>query len=127
MQRLPWFFFLVDFSFVFYWLITALHLIPAEYLYNDYTNPLLVDWNWSFLPLDLLVSFTGFRSMWLRRQGHRQWTNWALVSLVLTFASGLQALSFWVLRHDYGPIWWLPNGFLLVYPCLFIPTLLRKT
>ena len=37
MKSLKYFFLFVDISFILYWAITAIHLIPAEYLYNDYT------------------------------------------------------------------------------------------
>lgn len=124
MKRLPLFFVLTDSGFLLYWLITAARLIPPEYLYNDYTNSLLVDWNWSFFPLDVLVSTTGFYSLYQRRIG-QPWRSIALLSLVLTFCSGLQALAFWVLRQDFDPTWWLPNLYLLLYPLFFIPNLLR--
>jgi hypothetical protein len=45
-----------DLGFIAYWLITALKLLPAEGLFNDYINPILVAWNWSFLP-QLCASF----------------------------------------------------------------------
>jgi hypothetical protein len=43
-------FLFTDIGFILYWVITALALIPKEYLYQDYTNELLVAWNWSFFP-----------------------------------------------------------------------------
>ena len=124
MQRLPVFFLLTDIGFILYWLITVLNLIPAQYLYNDYTNPILVDWNWSFFPLDIVVSATGLYSLYLRRLG-KPWHKLALISLVLTLCSGLQAIAFWVVHHDYDLTWWLPNLYLLIYPLFFIPKLLR--
>jgi hypothetical protein len=39
--------------------------------------------------------------------------------------SGLQAISYWVLAHDYDPTWWIPNLFLLIYPVFFIPKLVK--
>ncbi|MCB9588029.1 MAG: DUF5360 family protein [Polyangiaceae bacterium] len=33
--------------------------VPADWLFRDYTDPNIVAWNWSFLPLDLLASVTG--------------------------------------------------------------------
>lgn len=119
-------FWIVDLGFVTYWLITFSELIPAEYLYNDYSNPLLVDWNWSFFPLDIAISITGFTSLRLMNRQKSIWYSWALVSLTLMFCSGLQALSFWVLRGDFDWIWWLPNLFLMVYPLVVIPQLLKK-
>jgi hypothetical protein len=119
-------FWCVDIGFIAYWLITFFKLIPAEYLYNDYSNPLLVDWNWSFFPLDIAVSITGLTSLRLQKQQKSAWRNWALVSLAFTFCSGLQAISFWVLRADFDPTWWIPNLFLMIYPLFFIGNLLKK-
>ena len=120
MRTLRPFFLIVDLGFIAYWTITALHLIPPAWLYQDYTNPLLVAWNWSFAPLDLVVSVTGLWSLWLWRRGDRRDRQLALVSLALTSASGFQAISFWVARCDYDLMWWAPNLFLLVYPWFFI-------
>mgnify|MGYP000471039481 CR=1 FL=1 len=125
MKGLRWWFLVIDIGFIVYWIITALHLIPAEYLYNDYENPILVDWNWSFLPLDLLISFTGLTSIRLYRQNSASWERWALVSLVFTFVSGLQALAFWTIRGDFDPTWWFFNGILLVYPLFYLPRLFK--
>jgi len=63
MKHLPKFFLVVDLGFVVYWLITAFHLIDETYLYNGYTNPILVAWNWSFFPLDMAISGSGFYSL----------------------------------------------------------------
>ena len=118
-------FLLVDLGFIAYWLITLSGVIPEAWLFKDYENPILHAWNWSFLPLDLFISATGLGSIWLYRRQRPAWRQWALVSLVLTSCSGLQAISFWVLRGDFDPAWWGPNGFLLVYPLFFIPRFLR--
>jgi hypothetical protein len=126
MKTLRYFFLIVDLSFIAYWLITALHLIPAEYLYNDYTNPILTNWNWSFFPLDMLVSASGLYSISLFRNGNSKWQVFALMSLIFTSISGLQAISYWILAHDYDPSWWIPNLFLLIYPLFFIPNLVKK-
>lgn len=113
-----------DLAFIAYWLVTALHLLPPELLYNDYNDPWMVDWNWSFLPIDLLVSLTGFAALLAARRRSPASPQLALVSLTLTSASGLMALSFWTLRHDLDPAWWLPNLFLLLYPLPFLRRLL---
>jgi hypothetical protein len=126
MSPLKYFFLLIDLGFIAYWLITALHIIPDEYLYNDYTNPVLVNWNWSFFPLDMFVSGTGLFSLYLFRKGNQKWRISALISLILTSVSGLQAISYWVLAHDYDPTWWIPNLFLLIYPVFFIQKLIRE-
>ncbi|HRI50956.1 MAG TPA: DUF5360 family protein [Pseudomonadota bacterium] len=126
MGRLRYFFFVVDVGFVLYWLVTYLHLVPASFLFKDYGNPLMVAWNWSFLPLDLGISATGFTALWRERQG-RPWRSAALVSLTLTFCSGLQAVAFFALNRDFDPLWWGPNLFLLLYPLAFARPLLRAT
>lgn len=126
MRTLKYFFLVVDIAFVIYWSITALHLIPAEYLYNNYTNPILVNWNWSFFPLDMIVSASGFYSLLLYRKSNQKWMLFALISLILTFASGLQAISYWFFAKEFDITWWSANLFLLIYPLFFIPQLIRK-
>lgn len=118
---------LTDVGFVAYWLVTALGLVPPELAYQDYRNPLLVAWNWSFLPLDLLASATGFAALAARARSRAGWAPLALVSLTLTSVAGLQAVAFWALRGEFDPAWWLPNLFLLAYPWLFLPSLLRAS
>ncbi|MBK9578356.1 MAG: DUF5360 family protein [Fibrobacterota bacterium] len=113
----------VDTGFVLYWCITALHLLPPEWLYKDHANPLLVAWNWSFLPLDLAISATGYLALAMWKGRRPAWRKWAIVSLALTSASGLQAVSFWAIRSDFDPFWWAPNLFLLAYPWVFLPRL----
>ncbi len=126
MLRLKYYFLLVDIGFIIYWLITLLQLIPGEYLFKDYNNAILQAWNWSFLPLDLLISATGLMSLQFWRKQKAGWRVLAIVSLVLTVCSGLQAIAFWVLRLDFDIAWWAPNLFLLFYPLFFLPGLLRE-
>ncbi len=126
MEKLrPWFL-VVDFGFIAYWLITLFHLIPEEYLFKDYENPILVAWNWSFLPLDLFISATGLSSLYLYRRGNPAWAAMAFASLLLTSCSGLQAIAFWAIRRDFDPLWWGFNLFLLLYPLFFMPGLVGK-
>ena len=126
MRVLKPFFWFTDLGFVLYWLVTLLHLIPTALLFNDYTNPLLVAWNWSFLPIDLLVSATGLTALWLHHRRLETWRSFALVSLTLTFASGLNAISFWLIRAEFDLVWWLPNLYLMLYPLLLVPKLLAQ-
>jgi len=120
LNKLKYYFLVVDIGFIVYWLITLSGIIPNEYLFKDYQNPILVAWNWSFLPLDLFISGTGLGSLWMRKKNSKNWKSVALISLVLTFCSGLQAIAFWTLRMDFDISWWLPNLFLLIYPLVFI-------
>ncbi|MFC5403213.1 DUF5360 family protein [Cohnella soli] len=126
MKSLRWFFWFTDIAFVCYWLITALKWIPEQYLYLDYKNPILYAWNWSFFPLDLFISLTGFYSLRFMHKGDNAWQRWALVSLVLTFCSGLQAVAYWTVRLEFDLQWWIPNLYLLIYPLFYIPRLLRS-
>ena len=98
MRTLKVFFLITDLGFIAYWLITALHIIPDIYLFKDYHNSLLIAWNWSFLPLDLCISATGLTSVYLYQLKNQHWRPIALISLVLTVCSGLQALTFWRFR-----------------------------
>jgi len=125
MGALRYFFWVTDLGFVAYWLVTLSGILPDEYLFKDYHEPVLVAWNWSFLPLDLLISATGLASLFAHRRAHLLWRPLALLSLALTSCSGLMAISFWVLRRDFDPSWWIPNLYLLVYPLFFLPRLMR--
>ncbi|GAB4121953.1 MAG: YvaD family protein [Roseiflexaceae bacterium] len=125
MQRLKPFFLITDIGFIVYWLITALSLIPAVWLFKEYHNPIMVAWNWSFMPLDLFISSTGLTSLWLHHRHDPRWQAMALISLVLTFCSGLMALVFFTLRNDYDPAWWFANGYLMIYPLFFLPGMIR--
>ena len=124
MKALKPFFWFTDIAFIVYWLITALHLIPPEFLFPDYSNPILTAWNWSFLPLDLLISASGLGSLWAYNRRLEVWRSLALISLTLTMTSGLNAIAFWVIRGDFDPTWWIPNLYLLLYPFFFLPRLL---
>lgn len=116
-------FLFVDLGFIVYWIVTLFSLLPAEWLYQDYMNPLLVAWNWSFLPLDLAVSATGLLALRLHTNGDPRYRSLVLASLCLTTASGFQAISFWAARCEFNLFWWLPNLFLLIYPWYFIVTM----
>ena len=125
MKKLRIFFLITDIGFILYWLITLVQLIPQNMLFKDYTNPILVAWNWSFFPLDMLVSATGLFSLYLYHKQNEKWKKFSLISLVLTFCSGLQAISFWTLRLDFDLFWWLSNGYYIIYPLFFIKALVR--
>lgn len=120
------FFLATDLGFILYWLLAAFAEIPAQYLFKDYQNPLMVAWNWSFLPLDLLISATGLSSLWLRKRHAARAEVLAIVSLTLTACSGLQAISFWAIRSDYSPSWWAMNLYLLIYPLFFLVPRIRS-
>lgn len=126
MKLLKPFFIVTDFGFIAYWLITLLHFIPNDLLFKDYNDSISVSWNWSFFPLDMFISATGILSIFYYAKNKSLWKSLCMVSLVLTFCSGLQAISFWVLRRDFDVTWWIPNLYLLIYPVFFIIKLLRE-
>ncbi|QIB48727.1 YvaD family protein [Streptomyces aureoverticillatus] len=122
-----------DLGFLAYWSAALLALIPAEYAYKDYGDPVMSDWNYSFLPLDVAASATGLASLYLCRRERRDgrphriaWRPLMLVSLTLTSTAGLQAVVFWALRGDWSPTWWIPNLALLLFPVPAIARLLRR-
>ena len=119
-----------DIGFLMYWGLTALAAagliaIPAEYLYSDYHNPLVVAWNWSFMPLDVVLSIVGLTAVTHHRAGKASWRGLTIISLALTFCAGLMAISFWAIRGDFDPTWWAVNGALMIWPLAYLPGLIR--
>lgn len=125
-KSLRWMMWMTDIGFVIYWSVIWLGLIPKEYGYQDYTNEYLVDWNTSFIPLDLCISLTGMLSLYCYNKRIAQWRSLCLISLTLTFCSGLQAIAFWGIRQDYDWLWWAPNVFLMVYPLFYMFGLIKN-
>ncbi|WP_366248869.1 DUF5360 family protein [Terribacillus aidingensis] len=125
MKYLKPFFLVTDIGFIIYWIVTYLHIIPTSWAFKDYNNPLTIAWNWSFLPLDILISITGLYSLYLYEKNAEQWKMIALVSLVLTFCSGLQAIAYWSFNGDFDMSWWIMNLYLLIYPIFFIVPLVN--
>ncbi|GAB2937863.1 hypothetical protein GCM10027203_43820 [Nonomuraea fastidiosa] len=85
----------------------------------------MVDWNWSFLWIDLPASATGLAGLRLMRLGRASGPPLMLVSLALTMASGLMAIAFWTLRGDFSLAWWIPNLYLMLFPMPAIVCLTR--
>ncbi|MBF6189892.1 MULTISPECIES: DUF5360 family protein [Nocardia] len=110
---------ITDVGFLLYWAIAFAHVIPPEWAYKDYTDPIISDWNYSFVVLDLAASATGLACL-CRSPGRRTLMT---VSLTLTSVAGLQAIAFWTLRGDFSPVWWVPNLFLLLFPIPALVTL----
>lgn len=54
---------LTDIGFLAYWGITAFGALPSSWLFKDYQNPMLISWNWSFAPIDLLASIFGLAAL----------------------------------------------------------------
>lgn len=126
MRYMKLFFLVTDIGFILYWLSAGFSLIPESWAFKHHDHPFMIAWNWSFFPLDILISFTGLYSLYLQRKNSADWKLMALISLVLTCCSGLQAISFWTFSLDFDLVWWLFNGYLLIYPLFFIHLLLKE-
>ncbi len=86
--------------------------LPPEWMYSDYQNPLVVAWNWSFFPIDVLFAVTGLAARFLPMAADRA-HSLSLVSLTLMVCAGLMAVSFWAIRGEYDPFWWGVNLWLV--------------
>jgi hypothetical protein len=98
-----------------YWGVAIVHSygllhIPPDWLYSNHANPIVVAWNWSFLPLDLLFATTGL----LARYSPRNAARLTELSLTLMFCAGLMALSFWTIQRQFDPFWWAANAWLMI-------------
>lgn len=100
-----------------YWILAGLaelkiiH-VPAEWMYSDYKNPLIVAWNWSFFPLDVLFAITGLTARFSGiAKGKKEMLS--IISLSLMFCAGLMAISFWVIQQSFDPWWWGANIWLM--------------
>jgi hypothetical protein len=116
-----------DISLLAYWSLTALAAagvigLPSDWLFSDYHNPIVVAWNWSFLPLDVILSVAGLTSVRLAVRKDARWQHYALISLSLTFCAGLMAISFWTIRGEFDPVWWGFNLYLVLWPLPFLLT-----
>ncbi len=116
---------ITDVGMLAYWIITGLMALsviamPGELLFKDYHDPRVMAWNWSFLPLDLLLSATGLWALRLERAAKSNWRIWAVISMTLTVCAGLMAISYWLIVGDFDAAWWVPNLFLMIWPIPFI-------
>ncbi len=119
-----------DIAFLIYWLVSGLaqfgvlHM-PPEWMYAHYDQPIVVAWNWSFLPLDLAFSFSGLTAVAAAQRGSQLWRPLALLSLAFTMAAGGMAVSYWTILGEFDPAWFLPNLTLVIWPLFFLPGLIN--
>ena len=114
-----------DVAFLLYWTVAALSQsgllhIPADWMYANYDKPDVIAWNWSFLPMDLAFSFFGLKAVAASRRADPRWRPYAIVSLTLTWAAGMMAVSYWALLREFDPVWFLSNLALVVWPLFFV-------
>lgn len=87
--------------------------VAPEAMYPDHTNPVIVIWNWSFLPIDVLFAVLGLTARF-GPIGQAQAQMLHIVSLALMFCAGAMALSFWALQCWFDIAWWGMNAWLVV-------------
>lgn len=131
MPRMRPFLLLTDLGFLAYWSVSLLMLVgvdivPASWLFKDYDDPIVYAWNWSFFPLDVVLSICGLLAVRKHARGDASWRPLAAFSLALPFCAGFMAVSFWAIRLDFDPSWWAANLFLAIWPLVFLPKLARE-
>jgi Family of unknown function (DUF5360) len=122
---------ITDAAFLIYWSFAALDAsglvsLPSDWLYPNAHDPRVVAWNWSFFPLDIAFSLTGLWAVRASQQGKSIWRPLALISLILTMVAGGMACGYWLLLGEINPTWFGMNLLLLVWPIVFLPTLIRE-
>ena len=128
MKRMKPFMVATDVGFILYWaasllILLGLEVVPQSWLFKDYDNPITYAWNWSFLPLDMVLSVCGLLSLRRHSRGDPSWRPLAAFSLALTFCAGFMAICFWTIRLDFDPSWWVANLLLTIWPLFFLPRL----
>jgi len=101
-----------------YWLLAgalALDLVRIDpsLMYSDYQNPLVVAWNWSFLPVDVAFALAGLAARFASLP-HAVRVKLSIISAVLMLCAGLMAVSYWTIRSEFSPAWWAVNLWLIV-------------
>lgn len=61
MRYMKLFFLVTDIGFILYWLSAGFSLIPENWAFKHHDHPFMIAWNWSFFPLDILISVTGLQ------------------------------------------------------------------
>ncbi|MEU4838941.1 DUF5360 family protein [Nocardia testacea] len=110
-----------DLGFLAYWVATVLGVVSVG------ADPFLRQWNWSFLGLDLAAIGLGLGSLLLVRRRPTAGEKLMLVSLTATAAAGVMALNFYLVRCEFDPAWWIPNGWLVLFPAVAITAILIAT
>lgn len=129
-KRMRPFVLVTDLGFILYWSVSLLILlgfevVPEAWLFKDYDDPIIYAWNWSFFPLDMVLSGCGLLALRRHARDDPSWRGLAAFSLALTFCAGFMAICFWAIRLDFDPSWWAANLFLAIWPLFFLPGLVR--
>lgn len=130
MRSMKPFVLLTDIGFILYWslsltILAGFQIVPPEWMFKGYEDPIINAWNWSFFPLDMVLSVSGLMAVQRHRKGDPSWRPLAAFSLALTFCAGFMAISFWAIRQDFDLGWWGTNLALMIWPLFFLPKLTR--
>ncbi len=112
-----WFLTITEVGMLLYWAFATIVVlnwiyVPPEYMYSDYQNPLIVAWNWSFFPLDVLFAVLGLTARFFVQSRSKELIL-STLSLGLMFCAGLMAVSFWIIQGSFDPFWWGINIWLM--------------
>ena len=113
-----------------YWVFASLFVldvvsIDPQWMYSNYEDPMVVAWNWSFLPLDLLFALAGLVSRFAPMTAKANGVL-SVFSLSLMFCAGLMAVSFWLIQEFYDPFWWAMNLWLVFLSSAALVRHIRK-
>ena len=102
---------------ILYWIFASLValdvlMVAPEYMYSDYTNPTMVAWNWSFLPIDALFAVAGLYGRFGKTGGLGR-NILSTFSQSLMLCAGVMAISFWIVVGSFDPFWWSMNLWLV--------------
>lgn len=111
-----------DIGFIVYWALIIAGVFPAEVLFEEYDDPRVAAWNWSFLPLDIAASLTGLAAVRAMRRKLPAAPALLSISLALTATAGGMAVVYFAQRGQFDPFWMVSNLALLLFP---LPLLIR--
>lgn len=111
-----------DLGFIAYWALIITDALPPEAMFDEYTDPRVAAWNWSFLPLDVAASLTGIAAVRAVRGSRPAAPTLLALSLALTATAGGMAVAYFAHRGQADPGWLVPNLALLLFP---LPLLVR--
>lgn len=121
---------LTEVGMLLYWAIAGLSAmgflaIPPDWMYSDYRNPVIIAWNWSFFPIDVIFAVSGLIATFGHMKPQSR-ERLQIFALTLMFCAGLMAISFWVIRGSFSPFWWGVNIWLMLLPCLTFASYSRE-
>ena len=106
-----------DIGFIIYWALIIAGVFPAEVLFEEYDDPRVAAWNWSFLPLDIAASLTGLAAVRVMRRKLPAAPALLSFSLALTATAGGMAVVYFAQRGQFDPSGCCPTWPYCCSPC----------